>query len=159
MKVLTWNLQWAKLSSWRAEPILERLQSETADVAVLTETQLPLAQELYPYVVDAGPHPKSGQPEGSKVVVASHHPLAVVDVVGSQRLPPRNFVAVDVEVPDFASVRVIGVVIRWNEKRTYIDALPEALAALVTDGTVLAGDYNLTMTKGTRRERDLTRAA
>lgn len=157
MKVLTWNLQWAKLSWWRAEPILERLRVETADVAVLTEAQVLFARELYPYVVDAGPHPKSRQPQGSKVVVASRYPLEVVDLVGSPDLPPKNFVAVDVEVPNFATVRVIGIVIRWNEKRAYIDALPEALAALVTDRTVLAGDYNLTMTKNSRLERDLTR--
>ncbi len=41
MKLLTWNLQWAKLTWWRAAPILDRQRAESADVAVLTEAQLP----------------------------------------------------------------------------------------------------------------------
>lgn len=155
MKVLTWNLEWAKLTSWRSGPVLRRLHTEAADIAVLTETQLGLARAAFPYVVDAGPHPRSGQPDGSKVVVASRHPLELIDAIGSPELPERNFVAVDVTIPDVGTIRIIGIVIRYNQKTAYIQALPDALARLVTPRTVLAGDFNLPMLKGTKLEMRL----
>lgn len=157
LKILTWNLEWVTLRSWRACPILDRLETEAADVAVLTETQLEVAHAAYPHVVDAGPHPKSGQPNGSKVVIASRHPLTMVDLVGSPELPKRNFVAVDVEVAGAGTLRVIGVVVRYNQKTEYIRALPDALDGLVTDRTVLAGDFNLPMLDGRPLERQLDR--
>jgi endonuclease/exonuclease/phosphatase family metal-dependent hydrolase len=157
VRVLTWNLQWAKSKAWRAGPMLERLRAEAADVAVLTEAQVPMARDLYEHVVDAGPHPKARQPDGSKVVIASQWPIEVVDLTGSPDLPPHNFVAVDVEAPGLGLVRIVGIVIRWNEKRTYIDALGPILERLVTERTVLAGDFNLTMAKVTSLECDLTR--
>lgn len=157
MKILTWNLEWATLRSWRSRPILDRVETEAADVAVLTETQLEVAHAVYPHVVDAGPHPRSRKPNGSKVVVASRHPLTVVDLVGSPDLPERNFVAVDVEVPEVGALRVIGVVVRYNQKTEYIDALPDALDGLVTDRTMLAGDFNLPMLDGRPLERQLDR--
>lgn len=156
MRVLAWNLEWAKLTSWRAEPILARLRTEHADVAVLTEAQVPFVREVYEHVAHAGPHPKARQPDGSKVVVASRHPLEVVDLVGSDDLPPRNFVAVDVVPPGQDPIRILGVVIRYNQKREYIEALPPVLARLVTERTVLAGDYNLSMLRARPLERLLT---
>lgn len=155
MKVVTWNLEWAEVTSWRSGPILQRLEAEAADIAVLTETQLDLARSAYPYIVDAGPHPSSGQPNGSKVVVASRHPLHLVDAVGSPDLPERNFVAVDTDVPDVGTIRLIGVVIRYVQKAAYIQALPDVFARLVTPRTVLAGDFNLPMLKGTNLEQRL----
>ena len=91
MKVVIWNLKWAKLTSWRSGPIPQRLKAEAADIAVLTETQLDLARSAFPYVVDAGPHPRSSQPDGSKVVVASRHPMQLIDAIGSPDLPEKNF--------------------------------------------------------------------
>lgn len=155
MRVLTWNVEWTKLTWWRAAPILARLRREAADVAVLTEAQVPLAHELYEHVVDAGPHPKARQPEGSWVVVASRHPLEIVDLVGSEDLPPRNFVAVDVVPPEGDSLRVIGVVIRYSQKREYIDALAPILKRLATERTVFAGDFNLSMLQTRPLERTL----
>lgn len=155
VKVATWNLEWAKLTSWRSGPILRRLEAEAADVAVLTETQFGLARSAFPYVVDAGPHPRSGQPDGSKVVVASRHPLKFIDAIGSPHLPERNFVTVDTYVPEVGTIRVIGVVVRYSQKAEYINALPDVLARLVNPRTVLAGDFNLSMLTDTNLERQL----
>jgi endonuclease/exonuclease/phosphatase family metal-dependent hydrolase len=112
----------------------------------LTEAQLPFACEVFEHVVDAGPHAQARQPDGSKVI-ASKHPLDVIDLVGSDALPPRDFVAVDVHQPGVDPLRVTGVVIRCNRKREYIEALPPALAPLATDRTVLVGDFNLPMVR------------
>lgn len=156
LRVLTWNLQWVKLTWWRAGPILARMRREAADVAVLTEAQVPLARELYEHTADAGPHPKARQPDGSKVIVASHHPLDVVDIRGSDDLPPGNFAAVDVLPAGEAPLRIIGVVIRYNQKREYIGALPPILARLTTERTVFAADFNLSMLRSRPLERTLT---
>jgi hypothetical protein len=58
----------AKLTSWRSRPFLHRLEAGAADIAILTEAQLDVARSAFPHVVDAGPHPRSGQPSGSKVI-------------------------------------------------------------------------------------------
>lgn len=158
LKIVTWNLEWAKLRSWRSGPILQRLAAEAADIAVLTEAQLDLARSAFPHVVDAGPHPRSGQPNGSKVVVASRHPLNLIDTVGSPALLERNFVAVDTDIPNVGTIRVIGLVVRYLQKTEYIRVLPEALARRVTPRTVLAGDFNLPMLKGTDLELRLASA-
>lgn len=71
VKILTWNLQWAKPTSWRSAPILRRLESEAADIAILTEAQLEVAHSIVSHLADAGPHPRARQPNGSKVVIAS----------------------------------------------------------------------------------------
>lgn len=155
VRALTWNTEWATLRSWRSGPILERLERESADVAVLTETQLDLAHGAYPFVADAGPHPRSGQPSGSKVVIASRHPMQIVDVIGSPQLPEHNFVAIDVAVPDGGTIRVIGVVIHYRQKTQYVRALPGALARLVAPRTVLAGDFNMPMLNGVGLKREL----
>ncbi|AXV10093.1 hypothetical protein DVS28_b0323 (plasmid) [Euzebya pacifica] len=153
-RILTWNLQWAAPRSWRTAVIADRIRSEAADVAVLTEARIDVARSLFDHVAHPGPHPASRQPNGSKVVIASNHPMRVVDLLGSPHLPERNFAAVDVDLPD-RTLRVIGVVVRWREKRRYIDALPDALAATVNGPTVLAGDFNLPMTRSRGLDRDL----
>lgn len=140
-RVVTWNLAWAGPRSWRTPVISERLRAAAADVAVVTEARVDVVQGLYECVVHPGPHPRSGQPRGSKVVVASDHPIHVVDLVGSPGLPERNFAAVDVDLPG-GRLRVIGIVVRYNEKRRFIDALPYALAATVAGPTIVAGDFN-----------------
>jgi hypothetical protein len=63
--------------------MLARLRAEAGDVAVLTEAQVPMARRLYEHVVDAGPHPKARQPDGSEVVMASRCPMEVVDLTRS----------------------------------------------------------------------------
>ena len=89
------------------------------------------------------------------MVVASRHPLQLIDAIGSPDLPEKNFVTVDTDIPDLGTIRVIGVVVRYAQKTEYIRALPDALNQLVTPRTVLAGDFNLTMLKGTDLERRL----
>jgi endonuclease/exonuclease/phosphatase family metal-dependent hydrolase len=134
---------------------MARLDAAEPDVAVLTEARVDLAERHWPHVMDVGPHPRSGQPRGSKVVIASRVPLTLVDDLGSSRLPARNFLAVDVDSPSLGRVRIIGIVVRYAERARYIDAFPEALAACVTSPTVLAGDFNLAMTGSTTLERRL----
>lgn len=153
MRVLTSNIEWVRTTWWRGEPVLDRLRTEAADIAILTEAQVPLVRELYDHVVDAGPHPRANQPDGSKVVVASRHPMEVVDLHGSDDLPPHNFVAVDVLPSGGERLRVIGVVIRYNQKREYIEALPPVLDRLVDEHTVFAGDFNLSMLRARPLER------
>lgn len=142
--LLTWNLQWATATSWRYREIAARLKTANADVAVLTEAQIDVATSLYRHVVHTGPHPRANKPRGSKVIVASDHPIEPVDLVGSPDLPEKNFAAVDVELPD-GILRVIGVVVRYNQKTEYIDALPRALDGLAKPASVVAGDFNLSM--------------
>jgi endonuclease/exonuclease/phosphatase family metal-dependent hydrolase len=69
-------------------------------------------------------------------------PLRLVDDVGSPDLRPANFVAVDVQVSESQSIRVIGIVVRWAERSRYLDHLPAALDANLGPKTIVAGDFN-----------------
>ena len=155
LRIATWNLEWSGERSWRTPHQLHRLQSVAPDVAVLTEARLPVVRQIFAHTVDAGPHPLSNVPNGSKVVIASRHPMRLVDKIGSPDLPPHNFAAVDIDMPGLGPIRVIGVVIRWKEKRAYLDALPEALAGTVNRRTIFAGDFNMSLLRETPLERDL----
>ena len=105
---MTWNLQWATHRSGRYELVSKHPAAVDADVAVLAETQVAVAEHHFAHQVNAGPHPASNKPYGSKVVLASKHPLAVVGLVGDPELPEANFVAVDVLLPDGNPLRVVG---------------------------------------------------
>ncbi len=73
--------------------------------------------------------------------------MQFVDNVGSPDLPSNNFVAVDVET-GIGSIRVIGVVVRYNQIGKYINALPAALTANKADRMIVAGDFNLPIPNG-----------
>jgi len=68
--------------------------------------------------------------------------MSLVDRIGTADLPPANFVAADVEAPGGA-LRVIGIVVRWNEIGRYLDHLPEASDKNMAKRTIVAGDFNL----------------
>lgn len=141
IRVATWNLQWASTGSARWAPIQRRLADVDADVAVLTEVTSSIIEQ-WPHHLDGGTAEGICTGHRRKVAIVSKHPLRLVDAVGSDRLPPANFLAVDVLTP-LGEIRVVGVVIRWNMIRDYVAALPEALAPNLTDRTILAGDYNV----------------
>ena len=96
VKFMTWSLEWATLTSWRSRPTLRRIETEAAVIAVLAETQLDLARSAFP----TAPHPRSGQPGGSKVVVGSRHALELIDSIGSPQLSEHNLVTADTDVPE-----------------------------------------------------------
>lgn len=146
LKIATWNLQWATPRSSHTSVITRRLDAASTDIAVLTEVDL-RTLSTWEHVFDAGQHPLVRGPDKRKVAIVSRLPMKLVDAVGSAALPPNNFVAVDVEAP-FGNVRVIGIVIRYNQKAEYVDALPEALEETVTAHTIVAGDFNLTIPGG-----------
>lgn len=151
LKIATWNLWWAGPKSARLDAIRDQLDCIAPDVAVLTEVNLDAISSWH-HRPDAGQHPRVRNPKWRKVAIVSHLPTKVVDDVGSLRLPPNNFLAVDVETAA-GSVRVIGIVVRYNQKTEYVNALPEALKATVTDRTVLAGDFNLKIPGGRLSKR------
>ncbi len=138
----TWNLEWATQGTANWPTIKNQLASVDADVVVLTEMTVGTA-EKWPYVIDAGTHPDICVGDKRKVAIASKLPLRLVDDdVGNPDLPPSNFVAVDVQVSEAQSLRVIGIVVRWAERRRYIEHLPAALDANLGPKTIVAGDFN-----------------
>ncbi len=144
--IANWNLRWASPNEERTAVITKRLASVFPDVAVLTEADLRTLTS-WNHVLDAGEHPKAPGPDKRKVAIVSQFPMTLVDAIGSPALPTNNFLAVDVEMPG-GVMRVIGVVVRWNQKTEYVEALPEALANTVRDRTILAGDFNLRIPNG-----------
>jgi hypothetical protein len=146
-RVATWNLRWRGPKSDAAPVIRARLDSIGPDVAVLTETRMSTLTD-WPVAKDAGLGVYKGSPaDGAKVAIVAKRPCEVVNATGNPDLPPGNFLALDVDT-DFGSLRVIGIVIRYNQKSAYVDALPAALERTVTERTVLAGDFNLKIPAG-----------
>ena len=141
LRIATWNLEWATTGTANWPTIEKRLESVDPDVAVLTEMTVGTA-DRWPHVIDAGTHPDICTGNKRKVAIASKHPLTLVDGVGSPQLPPANFVAVDAHIPGGGPVRVIGIVVRWFERKLYLDHLPDALDANLAARTIVAGDFN-----------------
>lgn len=147
-RIATWNTQWATTRQARAGAVTARLRAFCADVAVLTETSLHLVSDLWPGIVHARTNVYPGSPaDGAKVLIATSWPVQPVVVREPDGLPPGNVVAADVELPGGA-IRVIGVVIRYNAKTEFVARMPELLAPLVTERTVIAGDFNLPIPGG-----------
>lgn len=91
--------------------------------------------------------------DGAKVAIVSHQPMKVVNVGGSDELPPGNFLAVDAAT-GAGPLRVIGMVVRWKEIGRFLDALPDTLDRTVVPGrTVVAGDFNLRVPGGAQSGR------
>lgn len=145
LRFATWNLRWAGPGSAATPAIRRRLERVAPEVAVLTEARTSVLEPDWPYLADGGVGVYRGNPvDGAKVAIVSRVPMEVVDRVGDESLPPGNFLAVDVDAPG-GPLRVIGIVVRYDQKRAFIDALPAALERNVTDRTVLAGDFNLAL--------------
>ena len=141
LRIATWNLEWATTGTANWPTIEKRLATVDPDIAVLTEMTVGTA-ERWPHVIDAGTHPDICTGKKRKVAIASKYPLTLVDAIGSPELPPANFVAVDAHIPGGGTVRVIGIVVRWFERKLYLDHLPDALDAILAPRTIVAGDFN-----------------
>lgn len=153
LRVANWNLAWRSPRSVAAPVIRRRLDAVGAEVAVLTEARLSMLDGWWHHTCDAGVGHYPGTPEdGTKVAIASTHPMRVFERCKDTNLPPGNFLAVDVTIGS-RSLRIIGVVVRYNQINQYIDALPEALKMTVTDRTILAGDFNLRFPGGPASSR------
>ncbi len=141
IRIATWNLEWAtqRTANWPA--IERRLEEVDADVVVLTEMTVGTAVR-WPHVIDAGTHLDICAGGKRKVAIVSKLPLTLVDPVGSPDLPPANFLAVDVHVPNGEQIRLIAIVVRWAERRRYIQHFPAALDANLAPRTIVAGDFN-----------------
>ena len=138
LRIATWNLEWATTGTANFPTIERRLAAVDPDIAVLTEMTVGTAAR-WPYVIDAGTHPDICTGNKRKVAIASKYPLTLIDAVGSPQLPPANFVAVDAHIPGGGPVRVIGIVVRWFERKLYLDHLPDALDKNLTHHTIVAG--------------------
>lgn len=148
MRIATWNTQWTTHGQLRRAAVQSRMSSLRADVVVLTETALHLVRDSWANVAHADTHVYSGSPaDGAKVLIATNWPLQRIEVREPVGLPPGNVVAADVLVGAVA-IRVIGLVIRYNAKACFVDRLPDLLAPLMTDCTVVAGDFNLRIPGG-----------
>jgi len=117
-------------------------------VAVLTETTTSMLASDWEYVVHGKTGFYPGNPaDGAKVAIVSRFPMQPVEVAAGAPIWPANLAVADVEHPA-GTVRVIGVVVRYDEKRAFIEGLPAVLEQAVTDRTVLAGDFNYALPAG-----------
>ena len=160
IRVVTWNLKWAKPGSDRGRACEERLREIDADIVCLTEAYQNSFKSFSGQ--SASSHPDTGYPihEGRrKVVIWSRWGLANVDELGSHRLPSGRFVSATTH--NQVSLNLVGVCIpwkdahvkggqqnreRWEDHSIYLAALTDVPQFKDSDlPTIVFGDFNQRM--------------
>ncbi|MBZ2190349.1 endonuclease/exonuclease/phosphatase family protein [Alcanivorax sp. JB21] len=152
MRILTWNLAWATVTSAKGQEIIRRIEEVQPDVAILTEVTTPLVEALGGCAAySSSDHGYGVKPLRRKVALWSRSPIVDVDSTGSPDLPPGRFVAARIN-----GMRVLGVCIPWRDAHVRTgrkDASPweehsrylEALHSLIkplNSNTIVGGDFN-----------------
>ena len=158
----TWNTEWRKAASPDARLMRDRLLALSPDIICLTEAYAELLDEEG-YLIEA--EPDYGYPiipGRRKVVLWSREPWNEVDSIGHPTMPPGRFVAGRTSTPA-GEIRVVGVCIPWRDAHVrsgrrdranwedhlaHLEGL-EALACGWTGPTIVLGDFNQRVPRGT----------
>lgn len=173
MKVLTWNLEWARPGSRRERVISEILAASDADLICLTEAyRATLPQNGA--VIEAGEGNRVADRKGArKVLLWSRHAWEMRGPL--EELAPPGRLAIGTTQTPLGQLRVIGVCIPWfgsntaryggarqpwDDHLSFISGLRMHLR-VSPDRTLLIGDFNqrLPRTRQPARTADALEAA
>lgn len=155
LRLLNWNVEWARPDAKKSGAIRERIAAENADVICLTEVDPDfLAGDGYLVSSEAN-YGYASKSWRRKVVLWSTNPWTEVDSVGSELLPTGRFVSAVTET-HLGPIRFIGICIpyrfahvsygrgdrkTWDEHITYLHGLSDILNR-VESATLVVGDFN-----------------
>lgn len=114
VRVVVWNVEWARPNTDRGELIRERIEDANPDVLCVTEGFAELLPESG-HVIESKPDYGYRLHQGRrKVLLWSRESWSDVDPVGSDELPPGRFVAGTTGTP-LGPLQVYGVCIPWRD--------------------------------------------
>jgi len=174
LRAITWNVQWATPRSPRTPEILRRIDRHAPELVCLTETHVGL-----PPMLPQGGHTIASQPDYGytikdvrrKVVLWSRKPWKQVESVGIDSMPPGRFVS-GVTETSLGAVTVIGICspwfgsrteasrkserkMRWEDHEQYLAGLTQVLRGGSANRTIVMGDFNQIVGKGSRAPHKL----
>ena len=171
LRLVNWNVEWAKPSSPRGAEVLRLVHGHFPGVVCLTETHDGLlSQEGH----TIGSQPDYGytlKEDRRKVILWSREPWDQVDDVGIDSMPPGRFVS-GVTQTSVGEVTVIGICIPWFGSRTearrklerkmqwedherYLAGLTKVLERASAKRLIVMGDFNQTIGPGSRARPQL----
>lgn len=114
IRVLVWNVEWARTRSGRGREIRRRIEEETADVVCVTEGFAEVLPESG-HLIDSDPDYGYRVHEGRrKVLLWSREPWERVDRIGHSDLPAGRYAA-GVTRTALGPVEVFGVCVPWQD--------------------------------------------
>lgn len=155
LRVVNWNVRWAKANSARGRLIQERINLLNPHIVCLTESHSDLLRNGHVETADWD-HGYGDRRPKRKVVLWSASPWRDVHRGNAVRLPGGRFVAGTTETP-LGDVRFLGVCIPWKDAHvrngqkdrrawedhaTYLDELPKLRDFQRKDRLILLGDFN-----------------
>ena len=92
--VVNWNVEWATPGAWsRRDEILKPIDREAPHIGCLTESDIRLLAGMPGHTIHSQPDDVKGIDNLRKVLLWSREPWQQVDDVGSDAMPPGNFVS------------------------------------------------------------------
>ncbi len=164
LKLVNWNLEWASPRSSRRREILRRIRGHDPDVVCLTETHEGLLADFGYTICSQADYGYPIKKCRRKVLLWSRNSWEDVDCLGDESLPPGRFVS-GVTRTSLGAVTVIGMCIPWFGSRTearrgphrkerwedhgqYIAGLARVLENAPVKRTIVMGDFNQRIGKG-----------
>ena len=174
MRMVNWNVEWAKAASPRGAEILRRVYGHAPEVVCLTETHDALLSQEGHTICSQADYGYSTKENRRKAMLWSREPWHQVDDVGIDSMPPGRFVS-GVTLTSMGEVTVIGVCVPWFGSRTearrklerkmhwedheqYLAGLTEVLRRSSEKRLIVMGDFNQAIGLGSRARSQLRQA-
>ena len=171
LRLVNWNVEWAKPSSPRGAEVLRRVHGHVPEVVCLTETHDGLLSQEGHMICSQPDYGYTLKEDRRKVMLWSREPWDQVDDVGIDSMPPGRFVS-GVTQTSVGEVTVIGICIPWFGSRTeagrklerkmqwedheqYLAGLTKVLERASAKRLIVMGDFNQTIGPGSRARPQL----
>ena len=167
VRVLTWNLEWARPSGVRSARAQRQIDALDPDVMALTEVHLAALPDDANTIWADADYGYGGPPERRKVGLWSRWGWTDTDAAGAAGMPGGRLVAGTTPTPH-GPVRVIGVCIPWHmahvtsgrkdrspweDHLAYLAGLAAIIDADNPEHLLVMGDFNQRLTGRTAPER------
>lgn len=155
MRIITWNVNWARPDGYRGELIKKVISELEPEVACITEGKKGMFSEGYSIFSDADYGYKSPAYR-RKVILWSKNPWKGIDSVGDDELPGGRYVSATT-MTSIGEVKCIGVCIPWRDAHvksgrknrkgwedheSYLKGLKRILNKEAQSPLILLGDFN-----------------
>jgi exonuclease III len=155
MRIINWNVRWAKVKSTWGPVIHEEIFNRDPEVVCITESykdffntgHIITSGEGYGYKITPGRR---------KVILWSKNPWKNIDMTGNDSLPGGRYVS-GITSTSLGDIQFVGVCIpwdgahvrtgrknrvKWEDHKTYLEGLKEILNTTTDTTTILVGDFN-----------------
>lgn len=155
MKIITWNVNWARPDGYRGELIKKEISEFEPEVVCITEGHKEIFTEGYSIFSDAD-YGLESPSYRRKVILWSKYPWKGIDTLGDEGLPGGRYISATT-ITSIGEVKFIGVCIPyrdahlksgrkdrkgWEDHESYLKGLKRILNEEDQSPLILLGDFN-----------------